>query len=319
MNFVQNKNLNENSNITKTGYRALFLLSQLIKQPLSRNELIEILEQNPIIDKDLSKDSITITINTLRKAGCIISRPSQKTDNKYVLKSHPFGIHFNKIQIKALQTFKEGVIARENWQLVFHLNNLFSKISDLAPDKASAEILNSNHPFNDIDIDILNTLILFIKTHKRAKFIYKSPRHGLEELEFSPEYITFEHQKLYIWGHNLKYDNFGYLRIDKIKEITTPIYTAPKSEQNYTQQVVEAEYLLQGVCAQTFKCNEYEEIIEKDESSIKVRAYVKNKFNFYQRILSFGTDCKLLSPKSVQKEFLKILKNIKAGYKNVGQ
>ena len=56
MNFVQNKNLNENSNITKTGYRALFLLSQLIKQPLSRNELIEILEQNPIIDKDLSKE-----------------------------------------------------------------------------------------------------------------------------------------------------------------------------------------------------------------------------------------------------------------------
>ena len=315
MNFLQNKELNENHNITKTGYRALFLLSQLIKQPLSRNEIIEILERNPVIGKDLSKDSITNTINTLRKAGCIISRPSQKTQNKYVLKFHPFCIGLDKNQINALQTFRDAVIAHEDWQLVLHINNLFAKISKLAPDNVSKQILNTNHPFNDINIDILNTLILFIKTHKKAKFVYKSAGYGLEELEFSPEYITFENNKLYIWGHNSKYDSFGYLRIDKIKEVTTPIYNAPKSDvQNFDRPSVTVEYILKGSSAQTFVCNEYEEIIKKEESIITVRSHVKNKFNFYQRILSFGTDCKLLSPQSVQKEFLQIIKDIKAGY-----
>ena len=320
MNFLQNKNLHENNNITKTGYRALFLLLQLVKQPLSRNELIEILEQDPIIAKDLSKDSITNTINTLRKSGCIISRPSQKTNNKYVLKSHPFGINFNKQQIDALQIFRESVVAKGNWQMVLHLNNLYSKLSCLAPDKKSIEILNSCHPFSDIDIDILNTLILFIKTRKKAKFIYKSPRQGLEELEFAPEYITFEEDKLYVWGHNLKYDNFGYLRIDKIKEITTQIYSAPKSDtDNFSKPVIVVEYLLKGYSAQMFECNEYEEVVQEDEDLIKVKAKVSNKFNFYQRILSFGRDCKLLSPESVKEEFLKILKDIKAGYENVSQ
>lgn len=317
MNFLQNKNLNENNNITKTGYRALFLLSQLIKHPLSRNELIEVLEQDAIVGKDLSKDSITNTINTLRKSGCVISRPSQKTDNKYVLKSHPFGIYFDKAQIMALQTFREGIIARENWQAVFLLNSLFAKISCLAPDRESVDILTTKHPFNDINIDILNTVILFIKTRKMATFIYKSPHYGLEELEFSPEYITFEHNKLYVWGYNLKYDSFGYLRIDKIKEVISQIYSAPNAgTDNFLKPVTDVEYLLKGASVQTFTCNEYEKILEKDESSIKVLANVSNKFNFYQRVLSFGTDCKLLSPKSVQEEFLRILADIKTGYKN---
>ena len=104
-------------------------------------------------------------------------------------------------------------------------------------------------------------------------------------------------------------------RIDKIKEVTTPIYNAPKSDvQNFDRPSVTVEYILKGSSAQTFVCNEYEEIIKKEESIITVRSHVKNKFNFYQRILSFGTDCKLLSPQSVQKEFLQIIKDIKAGY-----
>lgn len=320
MNFLYNKELNENHNITKTGYRALFLLIQLIQQPLSRNELIGLLEENPILNKDFSKDTITNTINTLRKAGCIISRPSQKTQNKYVLKSHPFIIYLSPQHIKALQTFREGLIASGNWRLVFLLNNLYTKIAKLTKEECVAKTLKNNHPFKDIDIDIINNLILFIKTGKKARFIYTSPSSGAEELEFSPEYITFENQKLYVWGHNLKYDNFGYLRIDKIKEIATPIYKAQNAaEDHFEKPVLKVEYILKGNSLQTFVCNEYEEIIEKSECTIKVAANVSNKFNFYQRILSFGTDCKILTPKSAQKELLNILNKIKTGYKNAGQ
>lgn len=320
MNFLYNKELNENHNITKTGYRALFLLMQLIKQPLSRDELIELVEENPILNKDFSKDTITNTINTLRKSGCIISRPSQKTQHKYVIKTHPFGIYLQSQHIKALQTFRESLVAGGNWRLVFLLNNLYTKISGRAQDSTDAEILQNHHPFKDIDIDIINNLILFIKTGKKARFIYNSSRNGIEELEFSPEYITFENQKLYVWGHNLKYDNFGYLRIDKIKAITTLIYNAPNAaDDKLKKRIVKVEYLLKGNSAQIFACNEYEKIIEKQENTLIIEANVSNKFNFYQRILSFGTDCKILTPESAQKELLNILMNIKAGYKNAGQ
>ena len=317
MNFLYNQELQDKKNITKTGYRALFLLIQLMQQPLSRDKLVEIFEQNPIINKDLSKDTITNTINTLRKAGCIISRPSLKTDHKYVLKCHPFHITLDSQHVQALQTFREGVISGGNWKTVLHLNNLYNKLPKLAKDETLADILKNNHPLNNIDIDILNNIIIFIKTNKKAKFVYMSPKNGAEKLEFSPEKITFENQKLYVWGHNSKYDDFGYLRIDKIKEILTPIYNAPHAEiGDYKQQITEAEYLIKGHSAETFICNEDEKIVEATESFVHVKAQIKNKFYFYQRILSFGTECKLLSPESAQSEFLRILKDIKAGYKD---
>lgn len=319
MDFVYNQELQEKKNITKTGYRALFLLMQLIQQPLSRDELLAIFEQHPIINKDFSKDTITNTINTLRKAGCIISRPSLKTDHKYVLKSHPFHILLDKKHIDALQTFREGVISDGSWQQVLHLNNLYAKLAKLAGDEISADILKNNHPFNKINIDILNEIIIFIKTRKKAKFLYLSPENGEEELDFSPEKITFENQKLYVWGHNLKYDDFGYLRIDKIKKILTPVYNALSADDyKNSKQIVEVEYLLKGYSAQTFICNDDEEIIKTTESELLVKARVRNKFYFYQRILAFGTECRLLSPQSVREEFLRILKDIKAGYKDAG-
>lgn len=322
MNFLQTEHHTDKSNITKTGYRALFLIMQLIQKPLSRDELVEILEADPIIKKDLSKDTITNTINTLRKAGCIISRPTQKTNNKYVLKSHPFNVLLSKEQIDALQTFRNCVVSNGDWRFLVYLNNLYLKISKFAPDEQSREILCTKHPFNEISLDIINNLLLFIKTKRKAVFVYKSPKHGLENLEFSPEYITFENEKLYVWGHNLKYDSFGYLRIDKIKEINTDLYKAPKaSDDGFIKTSVDVEYVLKGYSAKTFIANEYEQIQETlsdGEYSLKILATVNNEFNFYQRILSFGADCKILTPDSVKNEFVEILKSIKAGYENVG-
>lgn len=224
-----NKSINPDNNISKTGYRALFVLMKLLKKPYSREELALECQSDPIIKKDLSKDTVTYTINTLKKAGCIISRPSVKTDNKYVLKYHPFNTLLTAEHVDALQALRESVASLGDWELLIYLNNLYAKIARIAPDNETKELLIYKHPLTVV------------------------------------------------------------------------------------------EFMLKGYSAIMYTDNEHEIIIKEDKDSeypLTIRAEVSNKFNFYQRILSFGTDCKILSPQSVKDDILAELKNIKARYQN---
>ncbi len=78
--------------------------------PRTREEILELFSKDPILKHDISKDTVTITVNTLKKAGCIISRPSQRTSNRYVLKSHPFNLHFSMENIDALQALERVLL-----------------------------------------------------------------------------------------------------------------------------------------------------------------------------------------------------------------
>lgn len=318
MDYGLQKIYKEKSNITRTGYRALFLLKKLALSPLSREEIIKVLEPDPIINKDISKDSVTYTINTLKKAGCVISRPTRKTANKYVLKSHPFNITLKEEHIDALLTFRDTIVSHGDWELLIHMNNLYAKLARIAPNAETRDALYYKHPLRDINFDIINNLIIYSKTGRKALLLYDSPINGEEELGFSPEFITFENEKLYVWGHNLKYNSYGYLRIDKIKDILTHIYSAPKAdEDNFKKPVINVKYRLKGYSAIMYSPNEYEILADDDDTKefpLLIRAEVSNKFNFYQKILSYGTDCKIISPESAKKEFLDILKAIKTGY-----
>ena len=93
------KSPNAENNLSKTGYRALFLLFKLIEAPKTAEELINLVSVDHILKNDISKDTITLTINTLRKAGCVITSPTWKSGCKYILKSHPFSTKLSQENI----------------------------------------------------------------------------------------------------------------------------------------------------------------------------------------------------------------------------
>lgn len=319
-NPVYPKNLNTDNNISKTGYRALFLLMKLLESPKTRDEILECFKEDFIIKNTLSKDSVTNTINALRKSGCVISRPTQRTSNKYVLKSHPFVVTLSKENIDALQALRESIVTLDDWELLRKLNNLYMKFALLAPDDESRSLLIFSHPLANISNKILNELIICAQIKRHINVCYKSPENGEEDLDFSPEYITFENRKLYVWGYCKKYNNFAYLRIDGILRINMMDFLGKDPEvQEFRKPEIVVEYKLKGLSALMYIEHEEEDISEfneKNEYPITITANVSNKFNFFQRILSHGTDCKIVSPEATKQEFLTILKNIKSGYQN---
>lgn len=320
LNLDFHSNVNADSNITKTGYRSVFLLMNLMEGPKTRAELLECFAKDPIINKDLSKDTITITVNTLRAAGCIISRPTQRTDNKYVFKSHPFLINLSRENIEALQTLREGIVTLHDWEMLIALNNLYAKFAEFAPDEESKNILLYNHPLSDINHGILRELMIFASIKKYTNIVYDSPENGEENLDFVPETIVFENEKLYAWGYCDKYKEMAYLRVDKIYRVNAVTFLGSKKE--ITELEIPAtyvEYELKGYSALMYSENKSEVILSEDkksEYSIKIGAKVTNKFNFTQRILYYGTDCRIIKPDSMRKEILDTLRKIKADYEN---
>lgn len=320
MNLDCNKNLNSDNNITQTGYRALFILLKLIESPKTREELHDCFLQDSLLKKDCSKDTITYTVNALRVSGCIISRPSQRIKNKYILKYHPYSANLPATSITALQEFRKSIVTLGDWKLLFQLNDLYAKFAEFTTDEEAKNILIYNHPFAKINIGIVNELIVCINFNKLVNITYNSPKNGEEAFDIIPECITFENEKLYVWGYCYKHDQVSYLRIDRITRINfVNFYGCEEEKERLSQQSFDIEYKLKGYSALMFIENRFETILERDERkeySLHVKAQVKNKFNYIQRILSFGPDCKIISPQSFTKEIIKKLTNLKTEYTN---
>lgn len=319
MSIEQKTNPNPDSNISKTGYRALFVLMKLLEAPYTRDELVEICKNDPIINKEFSTDTITYTINTLKEAGCIISHPNQKYGHKYFVKYHPFNPLLKKEHVSALQELRESIATLGDWALVIYLNNLYIKLARIAEEEEAKQLLIYNHPLKGIDYKILNELMVCAqRTTEHINITYDSPENGLEELEIAPEYLTYENDKLYVWGHCKKYDQTSYLRVDRIKRVNTVTFTfRSDKEKIYARPLLKAKYKLKGYSALMYSDNEHECILEHNEKSeypLTILAEVKNEFNFYQRLLSYGTDCLIVSPDSVKQEFLARLKKVKSRY-----
>lgn len=290
----------------------------LLEEPRNKNELLDFFSKDPIINKGLSKDTVTITVNTLRAAGCIISRPTQRTNNKYVLKTYPFTINYTKDHVEALQSLRESIVTLNDWELLLSLNKLYTKLAKFAPDDESKYTLLHQHPLDNVNLGLLKELILFTKIKKHTNISYDSPKNGIEDLDFIPEHITFESAKLYVWGFCKKYNEIAYLRVDKIKRINLVTFSSAPSEIPEIQTPsTYVEYQIKGYSALMYIENKSEIIINSDPKakySLTIGANVSNKFNFIQRILSYGTDCKIITPNSFKKEVLDTLRSIKAGY-----
>ncbi len=78
----QNQEAKEKNWISLTAYRTLFVLKLLIEKPRTLDELVKELKSNKITEKSISKDTVRITINTLKTSGCVFKRTTKANNDK---------------------------------------------------------------------------------------------------------------------------------------------------------------------------------------------------------------------------------------------
>ncbi len=297
-------------NISLTAYRSLLVLGLLMEKPMSRDEIANVFKCNHITSKSFSLDTVRVTINTLKAAGCVISRPTCKNEYKYVLLSHPFRIEISDEQIDCLNQIRKNLSQIGDWQLVLSINDFYNNVVAKTQNESKIELIKNAELLIEIDKTVLKTLSAKSIKNKELIVKYDSPEFGEEELKIIADKIFYEEGKLYLWCYSHKYDSFSYLRVDKIKEVSV-VSIASKAIKREEYTVV---YKIKGDSFQIFKPEPTERIIERNGSYLVIEALVYNEFKLIQRLLSFGADFYLISPDSLKSKIISKLKTIKQGY-----
>ena len=197
--FSENK---RKSWISLTGYRTLFVLKLLIEKNRSLKELIEFLQSNEITNKSLSKDTVRLTINTLRMAGCKIDSPEKTNGYKYVLTYHPFYLYFSEEELNVLLRLRDSLSLELPYQDVFVLNDLFQKLTN---SQEKINLFENTKALLGIDKALVDEFEKLLSLKRKVQICYDSPANGEENIDIIPKKITYENGNLYLLGFNFKY------------------------------------------------------------------------------------------------------------------
>lgn len=278
----------------------------------SIDELINILKDNKITNKSTSKDTVRLTINTLKDTGCVIEKPSKLNNYKYKLISHPFVLNISEKELNALIHLRENYTNNINWKEINTINSIYEKIGLLTEKKTQIEIIENTKPLRNIDYKILYEISKPQVIGKKVNITYISPEFGKEDIDIIPRKINYENQKLYLQCFNFKYNSNSTLNIERILKINNINFS-----NNFELSIeYEVKYKLSGNSLKTFELKDYEKIIEKTNNYIIINAKVSNEFLFIQRILQFGNDFNIISPDFFREKLLEKLKLIKRGYES---
>lgn len=308
-NFSEKK---KNIWISTTGYRTLLILRLLLQKDRTLDELVCLVKADKVVPKEVSKDTVRVAINTLRKVGCVIPRPSRANDYRYKLISHPFVLTVSDEQFMALIKLRELLCEKYSWDKVLLINDLYSKIFSLTANNNQIIQVENSKSLANVDKNLLLELTNEKLINKKIKLEYNSVKCGKEVLEVVPLKFTFENGKLYLDCYNFKYQHNSILNVERIlKILSVNLFEDYKNNMSY-----EVVYKLKNQALKTFELKDYEEITERNKDSITVKADVLNEFLFIQRILLFANDVQVVSPISFKEKVLNKLMLLKRGYEN---
>ena len=297
--------------ISITGYRTLLILKSLMVRSYTIDELVEILKNDSITNKAVSKDTVRIAINTLKSVGCEILRPNKANNYKYQLIKHPFSLKISDKELKTFTMLRDKIAEEIKYDDVFTLNDLYEELISLTLNEEQIDYVNNTQPLKKINKKILKDITNQQIIGKKVQIKYLSPNFGEEDIEVIPQKITYESGKIYLRCYIFKYETNSLLNVERILKINS-IDMFNIYNKNSSYKVV---YELLGNSKNIFKIQKNEEIISRNTNSIKIEALVDNEFLFIQRLLLFGTDFKIISPDFFREKLIDKIKLIQKGYK----
>ena len=313
--MLDSKNID---NISITAFRILSILNSLLKEPLSDDDINKELQEHIDGSRNLSKDTICIYINTLRSIGCEISRPSKNTGYKYILKTHPFKLNISNDEINTIVEIRKYISTLGNWKLAVEIDDLFKQIVDSinAESKKNFLAIKKSILCREVNIENilpeLNLIEKYCIQNTGIVVVYDSPNSGEKQISLNAEKLTLENGSFYLWGYNYELNETLYLRLDSIKNIKV----VEIKGKNKNSKDFEAKYKLTGDSIFTFIPSDSEKILKKNDTELIRLSKVKNKFKFIQNILSYGSDCTVISPENIRKEIIFRFKMMAEIYNN---
>ena len=309
--FIKNNKITYNL-MSFTAFKTLLIFSLLLEAPRSYEDIIEYFKNHDYINETISVDTARVYINSLRMAGCVIEKTKRAEGSKFVLISHPFELEIPPEQIRVFTKIYKTLSKNISIEELIMLEKFLRKLCGSIKNPEFQQALEKASPLTGYDVAMLEDLLKYCKNKNQIVLDYNSPRSGIKALEIICDKMDFENSKLYIYGTSIDYEQSAYLQVNRIVNIREI-----KLHKDKDLNIKEIKVLFEvNANSQELQLRENEKIISVNNEKTLIEAKSSNQFALKQRILSFGSACKVLEPAEFRDEIVTILRNMRAEYQS---
>lgn len=299
----------QDNKINNAGYRLLELLKELIKRPLSMDELLTIAEDTS--DNSYRKELINKYLNTLK----LLNIPVIKQKDKYYIQRGVDNIDFNENDLSLLKLIENSITQIQSPELKQNLTealqiiekNFSTNTDNLIQTKGIKPFIpNFELALYDENIKKFEK---FCKDKLKLSVKYKNETTGqIEQYNLAPVKIVYKNNSAALIGYYYGTNSYKELLLKNIVEAKQ---TPQVSTINLSGSVT---FKLKDRLAFSYKLKEGETIIEQGMDYIIVSNNLEDKDLILNRLIRYYNNCEILYPKAMKEKMLNLIENMESIY-----
>lgn len=304
--FAKDIDINQ---VSSTGVRGIVMLGLLLLKPRSLDEIKRAyIDYNLVCEKN-SDDIIRIDLNTLKHAGCEISRIGTKNNYKFVIEKHPFALDFSENEILLLKKVYNKAKKTFKLETLIEFDNFFIKLANYVQnDKCREQILGISD-LKYYNKQIILDLLFDCSQNYHLEILYQRPSSNVfVRKKIIAQKLVLENGKIYLYGYDKDKKTTTVLNLKRIKEIISRLYGKKEVEIN----LIKVKFQLKKDFIDSLRENE--KIISEQDDFYIIEAEYYDKFIATQRILSFGKSCTVIGPDEFREYIIAKIKKMRDIY-----
>ena len=303
--------MNKSEKNFDAGLRVLEVLKVMLNENLKKIELIEKLKNNSVVECVYTQEAFVKYFNTLEALGFELER----VKNHYILANALFKIDLSKEEKELLEKLILESKSLYNKNIELNVKTAVNKINKyISPKFTNEQLSNLFDNESKFDSDVVNNnLLLSIKNmiadNLLVKIKFRKNKNLIEETIVELKEIVEKNNKRFVLCYLPDLARNIKINIDSIIELNQ----LPKKSKGTTclNSVV---FELYGRLVSSYKLKPSEKVINFSNNCITVSNTAEDKDTLLRRLLKYGENCKIITPKSMQNELLdltnEMLKNL---------
>jgi predicted DNA-binding transcriptional regulator YafY len=286
--------------------RVLEFLKLLILNDIDLKDIFNF--DNKLFQDIFAQETFLKYISTLEISGFGIS----KIGKKYSLNNSINRLDLDKSELQALikiyESFDFSCIENQRE----YINSFFAKIKKLLPEEIKKEFENNINQFKNRENSIAsrsNYYQKYVDLEQKIKITYNG-----ETITVDPKKVEINDNTIYLIVYNPKTAEIIKLLTDKISSIET--LPLKSSSYNMTSSVVFEVY--EGLI-DNYRLRECEYLQSFDKTKKVIVNKGEDRIQLLKRLMKYGENCKIISPKSFKEQYLAELEKIEEKLQGVSK
>jgi len=289
-----------------TGLRVFKVLEILLSQDISKKELIEQLRDSKIFENIYTPEAFIKYFNTLDVLGFSI----EKNKNIYRLKNALFKVEISKSELLAFYNLIKYIQKLHNKSLEevakLALLKIIKYTEPEIQDELYKRITELPEKISEAD-NLILSLESFLSDGQLVLITYYKNSNAVETITCEIKEVIEKKNGIFISCYditNARNKNISVKSIVSVK--SSPLRGVSAYAKNSTV------FRLYGRLAVIYKLKQSEKVIDFSNDYITISNLSEDRDVLLKRLLKYGESCKIVKPKSLQQEYIKLVDEILA-------